>query len=79
MVGEIYGPMVEDKNEELIRIKKNNKTFHDNIEKLTHAGAEVLSRELAAKDALRAIAEMETPNANATVRRMAKTAREASQ
>ena len=77
MIGEFYGPMVDEKNAEIIRIQKNNALLHDNIEKCVSAGAEIYGREVEAKDALRTIAAMETPSANATVKRMAKTAREA--
>jgi hypothetical protein len=75
MIGEVYGPMVDDKNMELIHLHKSNKSLHDSIEKLMACGAEILGREIVANQRLTRIAALETPYANATVRKMAKIAR----
>jgi len=77
MVDEIYGPMVDEKNRELIRLKRNNLSLHGTVEKLTTCGAVILGREIEAKHALSTISAMETPGGNATVRRMARTANKA--
>lgn len=75
MVGEVYGQMVDEKNLELVRLHKSNKSLHDNIEKLMTCGAEILGREIEANQRLSRIAALETSHANATVRKMAKIAR----
>lgn len=75
MIGEVYGPMVDEKNAEIIRIEKNNALLHANIEKCVSVGAEIYGREVDAKDALRTIAAMETPGAAPAAKRMAKVAR----
>jgi len=79
MVGEIYGPMVDEKNGEIIRIQQNNRALHDNIEKLVTSGAEIFGEVLTLKERMNEIAAMETPSANATVRKMASKARGALQ
>lgn len=75
MVGEIYGPMVDAKNDELIRGAKNQRALHDALEKAVSCGAEILGREITVKQALSRIAAMETPNCANIGKRMAQVAR----
>ena len=77
MVSKVYVPMVGDKNREIMRLQRDCRSLHDSIEKAVTAGAEIHGRNEDARLALRAIIAMETPSANATVRRMARRAREA--
>ena len=69
--------MVSKKNREIMRLQRDCRSLHDSIEKAVTAGAEIHGRNEDARLALRAIIAMETPSANATVRRMARRAREA--
>lgn len=69
--------MVSKKNRDIMRLQRDCRSLHDSIEKAVTAGAEIHGRNEDARLALRAIIAMETPSANATVRRMARRAREA--
>jgi hypothetical protein len=58
----------------LTRARKEGRDFYD---ALAPAVLHHFEKSIEAREALREIAAMETPGANATVRRMARTAREA--